>query len=70
MKSTGSEDSDAMQRVDHNSDIRPAPPVSTTRRVIQWLQDPLGSIIAASAATLGSVGLVVSGIWAINLALN
>lgn len=36
----------------------------------QWLQEPLGSIVAASVATIGSLGLVLSGIWAIQLTLN
>jgi len=36
----------------------------------QWLQDPLGSIIAASIAAMGSLGVVLSGSWFIHLALN
>lgn len=40
------------------------------QRFIQWLQDPLGSIIAASVATIGSLGVVLSGIWFVNLALS
>ena len=37
---------------------------------VQWLQDPLGSIIASSVAVIGSFGLVISGSWFIHLALN
>jgi len=39
-------------------------------RLGQWLQDPMGSIIAASAATIGAFGFVLSGTWLISLALN
>lgn len=39
-------------------------------RVGQWLQDPLGSVVAASAATIGSFGFVLSGMWFISLAIN
>ena len=35
-----------------------------------WIQDPLGSIIAASVAAMGSLGVVLSGAWFIHLALN
>ena len=35
-----------------------------------WVQDPLGSIIAASVAAMGSLGVVLSGAWFIQLALN
>ena len=36
----------------------------------EWIEDPLGSVIAASVATIGSFGVVISGMWAINVALN
>jgi hypothetical protein len=39
-------------------------------RLGQWLQDPMGSVIAASAATIGAFGFVLSGTWFISLALN
>ena len=39
-------------------------------KVVRWLEDPLGSIITASAATIGSFGVVLGGIWAINIAIN
>lgn len=38
-------------------------------RMGQWLQDPLGSIVIASAATIGSFGIVLSGMWLISLAV-
>jgi hypothetical protein len=43
---------------------------SLGNRFVQWIQDPLGSIVAASVATIGSLGFVLSGIWMVNLALN
>ncbi len=39
-------------------------------RLARWLQDPLGGVIAASIATIGSFGVVVSGIWFVNLAIT
>ncbi len=39
-------------------------------RLGRWLQDPLGGVIAASVATIGSFGVVVSGIWFVNLAVS
>jgi hypothetical protein len=44
---------------------QPAP-----RGFIQWLQDPMGSIVASSVAVIGSFGFVLSGTWFIQLALN
>ncbi len=43
---------------------------TTGQRFVQWIQDPLGSIIAASVASIGSLGVVLSGIWFVNLALS
>ena len=40
------------------------------QRFMQWVQEPLGSIITASVATIGSLGLVLSGIWFVNLAIT
>ncbi|MEE4143607.1 MAG: hypothetical protein V2I26_02325 [Halieaceae bacterium] len=45
-------------------------PASRPQRFSQWIQDPMGSVIAASVATIGSFGVVLSGMWAINVALN
>ena len=36
----------------------------------QWIQDPMGSVIAASAATIGAFGFVLFGTWSISLALT
>ena len=47
-----------------------AAPMSRGGRFVAWLQDPMGSVIAASVATIGSFGVVLSGMWAINVALN
>lgn len=43
---------------------------SRGERFGEWIQDPMGGVIAASVATIGSFGVVLSGMWAINLALN
>ena len=43
---------------------------ATGNRFYAWLQDPLGSIIVASAATMGSLGIVLSGIWVVNTTLG
>ncbi len=37
---------------------------------VQWVQDPMGSVVASSVAVIGSFGLVLSGTWFIHLALN
>ena len=37
---------------------------------VQWLQEPMGSIVASSVAVIGSFGFVLSGTWFIHLALN
>lgn len=44
--------------------------ISTTQRLGAWLEDPLRQVVAASVATIGSLGVVLSGIWFVNLALN
>lgn len=36
----------------------------------EWLQDPMGSVIAASVATISTFGIVLGGIWSINVALT
>ena len=38
-------------------------------KLARWIQEPLGSIIAASVAAIGSLGVVISGIWMISLAV-
>ncbi len=46
--------------------------VATTvsQRFVQWIQDPMGSVIVASIGTMSTLGVVLSSIWAINFALN
>lgn len=51
-------------------DTAQAIPMTRTQRFGQWIQDPMGGAIAASVATIGSFGVVISGMWAINVALN
>ena len=40
------------------------------RGFVQWLQDPMGSIIASSVAVIGSFGFVLSGTWLIHQAVG
>ena len=40
------------------------------QRIAHWMEDPLGQVVAASVATIGSFGLVLSGIWLVNIAVN
>ncbi len=47
-----------------------AQPTSRAARFSEWIQDPMGGVIAASVATIGSFGVVVSGIWFVNLAVT
>ena len=35
----------------------------------RWVDDPMRSMIAASLATINTLGIVLCGIWAINVAL-
>ena len=37
---------------------------------IRWIQEPMGSIVAATAAIMGSFGFVLSGTWLVHLAMN
>ena len=37
---------------------------------VQWLQNPMGQVVASSVAVIGSFGFVLSGTWFIQLALN
>ena len=53
-----------------NENSHSNPPSTRDSGFVQWLQDPLGSIIAASIASIGSFGVVVSGIWFVNLAVT
>tara|TARA_R110002110_G_scaffold413729_1_gene641629 strand:+ start:118836 stop:119012 length:177 start_codon:yes stop_codon:yes gene_type:complete len=49
--------------------VTTAPP-TLMHRVGEFLQDPLGSVVAASAAAIGAFGFVISGTWFIQMALN
>ena len=40
------------------------------KNFIEWMQEPLGSIIMASAVAVGSLLIVASGIWVIDLAVG
>ena len=44
--------------------------LSPGKRLVNWIQEPLGSVIAASVTAMGSLGVVLSGAWFIHLALN
>ncbi len=36
----------------------------------QWLEDPMGQVVIASVATMGTLGIVLSSIWAINAVIG
>jgi hypothetical protein len=59
-------DSSASSQSDQHAKATP----SLGTKLGNWVQDPLGSIIAASVAAMGSLGVVLSGAWFIHLALN
>jgi hypothetical protein len=42
------------------------PPLTLFQR---WVEDPMRSVIAASVGTMSTLGIVLSGIWAINVVL-
>lgn len=39
-------------------------------RLADWIEDPLGGVIAASVATMGSLGIVLLGSWSIHTVIN
>lgn len=41
-----------------------------SHRFAEWIQDPMGGVIAASVATMGSLGVVMSGSWLIHVIIN
>lgn len=41
-----------------------------SHRFAEWIQDPMGGVIAASVATMGSLGIVLSGSWFIHMVIN
>jgi hypothetical protein len=40
------------------------------QRFVEWIQDPMGAVIAASATTIGSLGIVLSGSWLIHMVIS
>ncbi len=40
------------------------------QRFADWIHDPMGGVIAASVATIGSFGIVLSGSWLIHMVIN
>lgn len=57
-----------MHQDKHQDNPTTAP--SRGQRFLTWIQEPFGSIIFASASTIGSFGVVLSGMWAIQATLN
>jgi hypothetical protein len=51
-----------------HSATHPSP--SRLQRFGDYMQDPLGSIVTASAAVIGSFGFVLSGMWFISLTVS
>ena len=45
-------------------------PQTRGQQFLNWLEDPLGQVVAASVATIGSFGVVLSGIWFMNLIIG
>jgi hypothetical protein len=43
---------------------------SRGQRFTTWIQEPFGSVMFASVATISSFGFVLSGMWAIQVTLN
>ncbi|MFT6286127.1 MAG: hypothetical protein ACJAYC_000012 [Halieaceae bacterium] len=37
---------------------------------VEWMQEPLGSVLFAAGVTISTFGFVLSGMWLIHLALN
>ena len=43
---------------------------SASQGFFQWMQDPLGSIIFASVTAMGSLAIVISGIWMVDFVVS
>jgi hypothetical protein len=41
-----------------------------SHRFAEWIQDPMGGVIAASVATMSSLGVVLLGSWSIHMLIN
>ncbi|MEM1113949.1 MAG: hypothetical protein AAGI11_18690 [Pseudomonadota bacterium] len=48
-------------RISHSAAT--AVPMTRKQRMVAFLEDPLGQILAATTLALGSLGVVISGIW-------
>ena len=53
-----------------HDDSRAAHRVARSNASVNGYRTPWARVIAASVATIGSFGVVLSGMWAINVALN
>ena len=51
------------------SAVAQAMPLTPMQRFGRFIQDPMGSVIAASIATMSTLGVVLSGMWFINAIL-
>lgn len=47
-----------------------AAPQTRGQRFGEWLQDPLGGVIAASVSTIGAFGVVLGGTFFIHTVMN
>lgn len=43
---------------------------STGQKFAEFIQDPMGGVIAASLATMSSLGVVLSGSWIIHMVIS
>jgi len=41
-----------------------------SHRFAEWIQEPMGGVIAASLATMSSLGVVLLGSWSIHMVIN
>jgi|TARA_R100000005_G_scaffold94552_2_gene72947 hypothetical protein len=53
---------------DAHHDVKTTP--SRGQRFTTWIQEPFGSVMFASVATISTFGFVLSGMWAIQVTLN
>lgn len=67
---TNSEDTMNSNPDKHKQSVIQADTPTSHNGFVAWIQEPMGQMIAASVATISTFGIVLSGMWAINLALN
>ena len=53
-----------------SSAIAQAMQLTPMQRFGRFIQDPMGSVIAASIGTMSTLGVVLSGMWFINAVMN